>query len=382
MKLKFNIVLKPYNLVILTFLLSFIAWLTPSYYNIRKGFEARERIFSIGFIMYLFWMVLIVLSSYIGYKIGNKKMKIKFLQKRNLLDDRIYNLFLLTTFLGIIAVFIKILASLGMSQIIFLVRNGYANQLKYVLYDDYSFGVLSLRYLVIHLATLAYVRRFIFKKKYIYDIFAFGGVLLVSLISSRLTLVMFLFQSLIMKIIIQPNKKYNIKIFKSICYISMLFLTLSLFSQSRNKNFYEARGNTFLAAGIGEVITYLGTPFQGGVVLGNKYEIISQAPREWQTYATIERSLTTNSSFLQLFREYGFYNYVYICTLIFIFSILLSLLKKNIYNISILSYTTIMYGFFELWRLYWFNTGIFIILFISPLFFSYVAFIQNRRKSL
>lgn len=158
----------------------------------------------------------------------------------------------------------------------------------------------------------------------------------------------------------------------------VLFVLLSALSYSRNKGFYEAKGHGFWSAGISEIVTYLGAPFQGAIAVGNNPEFITQQPFNWIGYAYIEESLSTNSAFLQLYQAYGWYSFLVMMLTVALFSYIAGFLKKQRNNYLYLSVLTILYAFAEFWRLYWFGTGIMITLVVFPVLVIFITIFLSK----
>ena len=63
--------------------------------------------------------------------------------------------------LGLCASFLAIMKTMSIGDILFVVQGGQANALKQALYEDYSFGIVSLRYGVILSGSFVIYRRLI-----------------------------------------------------------------------------------------------------------------------------------------------------------------------------------------------------------------------------
>lgn len=358
----------PYSIIFYTMLLSFLAWLMPDFGVFRKGFSKQFSVNSFGFFLAMMWYLSAIAFAFVSYTLALKtKLSPVLFDRFASLDRKVpYVILSLFALIGCFASYMVILSSVGFSTIINYITSGQANQLKYILYEDYSAGILSLRYLAIHSCALAIFRRYKLKLKSKLDMLNIFLLLSTVVISSRLSLVMMLFICLIL--FITHSARIKIKPIKFIIAGLVLFVLLSALSYSRNRGFYEARGHGFWSAGISEIITYLGTPFQGAVAVGNNPELISRQPYDWPGYAYIEESLSTNSAFLQLFQLYGWYSFLIMLVTVAVFSYIAGFLKKQRNNYLFLSVLTILYAFAEFWRLYWFGTGIMITLAVFPVF--------------
>ncbi len=328
---------------------------------------------SIGFLFALFWYFISIIASWIGFTFG-KKIKLKqesLLKKVNLQDNLAYYVLTVLATIGTLAAFYKIYVELGdIGRFFEIIKSGNANFFKNILYENYKIGLLSLRYLAIHACAVAIIRRALFSKKRLIDALNVVNLVVVSLISSRLSFIMMLLEVAVIWI---SYKEIRVKLLKSIVLGVAVFHILCFLNYSRNINFYNERGLGFYSGGISEIITYLGAPFQGAVSIGNNYYTIRQNPMRWDKYAYIESSLTTNSAFLYFFRDYGwwcfFYVFIYLMALSFVSGILYNLKGNYLY----LSFGTLIYSFAEFWRLFWFGSGIMITLFLMPFIISLIA---------
>ncbi|MEW6108486.1 MAG: hypothetical protein AB1632_04850 [Nitrospirota bacterium] len=368
----------PYGIVFYTVLLSFLAWIMPDFGILRKGFSRQFSMGSFGFFLAMVWYASAIVCAFLFYSLALKAKLSPALFDRYASFDRKgpYVLLSMFAFIGGLASYMVILSSVGFNTIIGYISTGQANQLKYILYEDYSAGILSLRYLAIHSCALAIFRRYKLKQKSKLDVINVLLLLSAVVISSRLSLVMMLFICLIL--FVTHSSRIKIKPVKVTVAGVILFVLLSALSYSRNKGFYEAKGHGFWSAGISEIVTYLGTPFQGAVAVGNNSELITREPLDWARYAYIEESLSTNSAFLQLFQFYGWYAFLIMLFTVAVFSYVAGFLKKQRNNYLYLSVLTILYAFAEFWRLYWFGTGIMITLVVFPVLVIFITVFLSK----
>lgn len=368
----------PYGITIFTVLLSFFAWLVPDFGILRKGFSKPFSPLSPGFFLALVWYITAILLSLISYSIAIKiKLSPAVFDRYVSLDsNRPYSILTLFASIGCLSSYLVILSGTGFNTIFYYITTGQANQLKYILYDEYSAGLLSLRYLAIQSCAMAIFRRFNLNLKSKLDILNIALLLSIVVISSRLSLIMMVFICLIL--FITHSEKIKIKLLKVLIGSIIFFVLLSTLSYSRNKGFYEAKGHGFWSAGISEIVTYLGTPFQGAVAVGNNSGLISKLPENWTRYAYIEPSLSTNSAFLQLFQAYGWSSFLIMMATVSLFSFIVGFLKKQRNNYLYLSTLTILYAFAEFWRLYWFGTGIMITLVVFPILIFMITIFLSK----
>lgn len=368
----------PHAIIFYSVLLSFFAWLLPDFGVLRKGFSAHFSVSSTGFFVALVWYTLAVALAFISYNLALKvKLSPVIFEKYVPLDrKRPYVILTLFALVGCTASYIIVFSKIGLETVFYYLSTGQANRLKYILYENYSAGILSLRYLAIQSCSLAVFRRFKLKRKSKLDIVNILLLLSITLISSRLAFVMMMFLSTLLFIVHSERIKINRT--KLVIFGFLLFLILSTLSYSRNKGFYEAQGHGFWSAGISEIVTYLGTPFQGAVAVGNNPSLIVQQPDNWTKYAFIEESLSTNSAFLQLFQTHGWLSFLIMAFTITLFSFIAGFLKKQRNNYLYLSVLTIFYAFAEFWRLYWFDSGIMITLVSFPIVLTVITVFLSK----
>ncbi len=367
MRLNLN---KPYMAFLYTIFFSFFFWVFPDFGVLRSGFEKRADFFSLETLLLLFLYFILFISLYIGFNIKKKYKILK--NKDNISLDIIYILFFLFSTIGVIFTYYKIIDILKIKGVLEAIITGNANQLKYALYNNYSLGVLSLRYTVGQTFALFLIRRVIYKKKkLILDLLVVIELFLVILISARMIFIYSVFTFLLFYII-KKEIKINLKTLLVVCTV---ILILFILNYSRNKEFYNQNyGLGFWGAGISEIKTYLGTPFQGaiiatrGVLSGNNMTI-----DEAYKYSTIEKSLTTNSTIWSFYLSFKTkYTFLFIQGIFIFTGIFYGIVLRFFYNLKntclYFSYSAIMYCFAEFWRLYLFNEGIVKVWIVIPIF--------------
>ena len=384
MALKLNIkrVMTPSGIALFAVTLSFCAWLCPDFGVLRKGFDVAEQpsLFS-SFILFS-WYLLIFTSFVLGQKLGAvfaspRRGRINLPR----LDSRsVYWTFTILGSIGTIATFVRIFRALPPIQAAAYIYLGQANRLKNTLYDDYSAGILSLRYLVLYSASLAIYRTVKFRK---ISFLAIANIVLLGatvLISSRLILI----ATLVVSAFLITYGKRHIKISPiklGIC-ATLLFLILSVLNSSRNSNFYANHNQTFGEAGISEIITYLGSPFNVALGAASRTDEITAGHTDlYREYIDIEPLLTTNSAFVQLHETIGYKAWPYIgivcCFMGFIFSWLSSFGRTSL----LLPCGAVLYGSAELWRIDLFRQGIFIVWVVAGIGVPAISLLFGKERS-
>ncbi|MRX64305.1 O-antigen polymerase [Maribacter luteus] len=366
--------INPGVIVALSSLLSFLGWLILSekmYYTLKKPFS----LFSFGVFLAFIWYCFAIFISFLGFKTGNcLKIKSSFVDKNVSIDsDLVYKTIVVLAAIGSLYSLGYIISKVGgFGEVVELILNNNANFLKKNLYKDYSIGIRSLRYVSIHAVTLMIIRRLIFKKKrIILDVFALVTLLITATISSRLSIVMMSIQTILILVI---YNKIRIKFRNMVLGGILFYLVISVFNYTRNYNFYSEKvGLNFFEAGAADMIVYLGTPFQGAVSVGENHETIKEQPMNWPLYSGIPSSLTTNSSFLYYYRDYGWWCFMVAGFLLFVYAFFAGVFAKFRYNILFLIYTSIMYIFAEFWRIDMFFEGVMITLLLTPILASFIV---------
>lgn len=355
--------IKPYNMMIFFVFISFFSWSLPNFGILRNGYTQKFSILSVGFFLIIIWYSLNFLFTFLGFNIGKKiKIKLKFPE---LSDKKSYLILTLITSLGMFFTIQKIFNSIDLNLLKFYILKGQANELKKILYDDYSFGLLSLRYGAIISSSVAFYKIYLRKKIKIIDLLNIFYLLFVTLIASRLSLMAAVITTITIFI---TNTNLKFKFFKIVISFLILFLILTFYNYSRNSNYYKKKLNQgAILSNISEIKAYTGSPFQGSISVGENYELINKNPDNWENYAKIDKWLSTNSSLLETYKKYNFFTFIIIPMKLFFISLIMGAFyrKKNTY--LILSYSSYLYGYFEFWRLYFFDKGICQTLVVIPI---------------
>jgi hypothetical protein len=362
-----RVILKPSVVSMAAMFASLAAWLFPSFGVLRKGFDYPSRVDFSSCVVLACWYLLIFMSFTVGEKVGRL-----IVLRRSALRERLFYLdsnllYYILSFLsaiGIATTLIKIFQSLSLQQAIVFVALGQANSLKEALYEDYSIGLVSLRYLVLYSASIALyriIRWRSFRPLNIFNVLMLGITAL--LLGSRLIFIATLLT--VVFLLSFGKKSIRFSIPKLTIFATLLFLILSALNFSRNANYYERNKLSFGLAGVSEILAYLGSPFQ--VAIGSAPvvdQLVAGGDQTYRNYVDEEINLNTNSAFVHLHEQMGYVSWAYIAAIClfmgFVFEILASLGK----TIFLLPCGIILYGSAELWRLDLFHQGIFIVWFV------------------
>jgi hypothetical protein len=350
--------------------ISFLAWLFPSFGVLRKGFDYPARLTFDAIVVLSCWYLLIFLSFSVGEKFGSLWNLQRRGTKSNLFDlssNVLYYVFTLLAAAGTAATLITIFRTLSIAQAILFISLGEGNSLKEALYENYSVGFVSLRYLVLFTAAIALYRMIRFKSYTVINLF--NLVLLcigTFLLGSRL---MFIATLLTVFLLLTFNRNtIRISIAKSVIVVTLVFLLLSVANYARNKNYYESNRSSFLVAGVSEILAYLGAPFQAAIGSAPVVEqLAAGGDQTYRNYVDEEITLNTNSAFVHLHEQFGFASWPYIAFLCFCMGFVFEFLVSFGKTFLLLPAGAILYASAELWRLDLFHQGIFIVWFVVGL---------------
>jgi hypothetical protein len=363
-KLPLGRLMKPSGIAVLAVLLSFSAWLCPDFGILRKGYSVPEEPGLLAWFILLSWYLLIFASLSVGQQLGGFFANQHASHRTPALDSLgIYRVFTFLAAFGTVSTLIRIFQTLSIPEAALYLYLGQGNRVKNILYDNYSAGIFSLRYLVLYSASLAIYRSIRFKKVTLLNI---ANIILLAsavLISSRLILIATLLISFFL--VTWGKDSIRISALKLAACAAILFGLLALINTSRNRNFYAKRDLTFTQAGISEIVTYLGSPFHVSIGAARRLDqITAGGPESYREYIDVEPELTTNSAFLHLHAKIGYLAWFYISILCCFMGFTFSWLAAFGKTCFLLPCGAILYACAELWRLDLFHQGIFIVWFV------------------
>lgn len=358
-------VFTPSSMSMIAVAASFLAWSFPSFGVLRKGFIQRERLDLTSGTMLVCWYGMIFVCFVIGQKLGSLAFRKEPLPGEKLfsLDSNLfYAIFTGFAALGIGATVMRIFTVLPLQQALLFISLGQANELKDTLYQDYSIGLVSLRYVVLYPASIALYRIIRHKR---YSLFNLFNVLLLAIgtfLSSRLILMATVLVTVFL--LAYGRRIVTIRLFKVTLIAGVMFFILAALNMSRNAGYYERNNMSFGVAGLSEILAYVGSPFQVAIGSAKVYDVLAAGlGDDYRDYTDIEINLNTNSAFTLLLQQMGYWEWPYfagICLLMgFLFSALASLGK----TIFLLPCGAILYGSAEIWRLDLYQQGTFIVWF-------------------
>lgn len=370
-----TVMLKPSFVSMAAMFASLAAWLFPSFGVLRKGFEYPSRITFNSLVVLSCWYLLIFMSFAIGEKAGRLIVHRRSASVENFIDldaNFLYYVFSVLSALGLTVTIVRIVQLLSMQQIIVFIVLGQINSLKDAVYEDYSIGIVSLRYLVLFPASIALYRMIRWRSFSFLNVFNVLMLVAATLfLGSRLMLVATLLT--VVFLIGFGKRSMRISFSRWIIVATVIFLILSGLNFSRNADYYESHDLSFGLAGVSEILAYLGAPFQAAIASAPVTDqLVAGGDQTFRDYADVETNLNTDSAFVHVQEQMGYAGWVYISAIClfmgFVFEALASLGK----TFFLLPCGAILYGSAELWRLDLFHQGIFIVWFVMgiglPLF--------------
>lgn len=353
---------------------SLAAWLFPTFGVLKKGFENPSRLDPNSAVLLACWYLLIFTSFFLGQKISGLWASSRgYKPTSRLLDlesNVIYLGFTLIGALGLGAMVMTIFQNMSLGQMILFISLGQTNALKNSLYEDYRIGIVSLRYIVLYPASIALYRMIRLRRYSLLNIFNVLMLAVCTFLSFRLILIAALVTTSLLVTFDRESVKLSVA--KLILIAGSLFLILSVLNISRNASYYERNNLSFGLAGLNEIVGYLGTPFQVAVGAANVTDqLAAQGPGDpshgtepYRYYVDIMINYNTNSAFVALHQQMGYWCWPYIALLCgfmgAVFRFLISLGKTYF----LLPCGGILYASSELWRLDLFQQGAFIVWFV------------------
>jgi len=388
--------LHPGVLVLLTAAASAVAWALPL--GGRKGFEDAETFSLRGGVCLLTWYGSIAASAALGYAVARGSGGP--LRRLNEADSgSMYRILSGIAAFGVLITY-SAASSNDPSIIIEAFRTQSVNALKASIYESYSLGIFTMRYVAalsggIAIATVIGRRRLA-----PLEVLNIVVLIAAAAISARLLLVMGVVIALGIAVQSKPERRLTVPAIAG--GAALLFLVLTPLNYSRNAAFYERYydvTNPF-EMNAQEAVSYLGSPFQVSLGVVNhdlegspdaadlqKYLLPSYLPtlfpadasseREYRGIVDIEDSLTTNSALAHLYIAMGFAAFPFVTIVAFLAAFAAGHLSRY-ENYLRLGAWGLIYAFAELWRAFLFNQGVIHAVVLAPVAAALLLSIVRR----
>lgn len=339
--------------------LSFVAWLLPAASAAGKGFQAAPP--TVG---EWAWTVAayVVLSAGAGLgfwigRLGASRFSIPSGGRLSLKRTEVWDGLSWLAAIGVAAAVIKIVSVLGIGGCLRSLGRFTANDFKEVLYDGYSMGPLSLRYVAVLSAAVAIFRWLAFREWRGRTWISLGLVLITALISSRLSIVAAVTIGVSMYVW-YPEGMGRRPIGGGSWVAGGLFALLVLggLTLSRTYTFYQSQGTESpIVAVASEVQRYLAAPFHGSIVAVNN----PQRGGGMLSGAGIDGGLTTNSSLWIYAARYDDRGVPLLVAVVFLFGIVCGSLRRFGETYLVIGGAAVQVCHIELWRLPLYHSGFF-----------------------
>lgn len=348
----------PHNLVIVTVAVSAAAWATPDIEGLRHGFYVRETPTLVGMAVLAAWYGSIVLMAALGFTLGRRsgntaryRVAVPFQKPLT------YRLFLVLAIVGIVATYYRVAQSLGLGGMLQSISRNTMNDLKSALYQNYSIGVFSLRYLAAICGGIG-MWRILNRSRSLVDFTAILCWIATAAITGRLSILWGTMTAITLWL--AGIERVSFRTFaKFIGVGATALMLLWILNYSRNANYYRAHGvDSFGMAGLSEAVAYLGSPFQVSLGVANH---IGQALDGTPSAELVEwdHGLNADSAFENLVQNMSYWALPYILVTVFGYSLLSGFCFRMRGTWLFLGFPIIGYAFAEIWRLDFFRQGIF-----------------------
>jgi len=367
-----DFITKPYGIVLVSVIVSFVVWTIPGD-AFSKGFADPQPLFSVGGLFVLAWYGSILLLSWLFFSLG-KRFDIghRYLDKyANVSDTAAYLLITLLAAIGTYYVTHFYVKLIGWHGIIDSIHDHQGNIFKKMLEEqNKTRGAASFRYCAMLSSGLT-IFRILTRKKLLtvelpIDLLNFALLLLTSFYTGRLAI----FAAIIFGICLYAfnHKPITIGLFTSLAVAGVVFGFLTFVTSARTYNTYEARGYTSASgATTAEVSRYLSAPFQESLAIGNNYTAALHGADHTEL-GGIEAHMTTNSALDELTSLYGWGAWPIIWITVSFVSLVMGILTHHRRNLLVLLYVVLLYCLSEIWRIFMFDKGVVLMMFLAVVF--------------
>ncbi|WP_081827232.1 oligosaccharide repeat unit polymerase [Curtobacterium sp. UNCCL17] len=387
-----NRLFQPWILLLVPVLGSLVAWLVPGEGTYLRGFAVRSELSPVAAFVLISWYLGCVLAISFGVAVGRswKASPVLLAIERNPKFELVfYRILTLFALLGVVGAYYLIARE---TSILAALQSAQANVLSEALLDGSSVG--TLRYAVTVAAPVGVILALEHKASWLLAALNVIMLLLVVLLSSRLSLIMAIAVFVFLYYHRRPHGKLRLGV-AGVGIVS-LFLVLAVFNFTRNANYYRAFGveNPFMM-NVYQILSYVGAPSQVSVgvadAIGNGRFPIDVSPVDalqsilptflqstkgdksaaldlgfYAYQVDIAPNLNANSSFADVYARWGWWGLVYTLLVLAAAAVLFQHFRQYDSVVAVMS-GVVAYGFLEYWRGYLFNTGniVFLVLIVA-----------------
>lgn len=372
--------------------LGVVLWLCPSTEG-ASGYRVREDLTLGSILVLLVWYGGIFVCAALGKIVAASLPKMDIMSAHAFRPQTFYFVLSLLAMIGVMGAWMA--AMRGGPGLIELIRTQQFNQLKDTLYENYN-HLYSLRYAASLVGGYA-LYRLVFERKFTWlDAINLGLLLAAAALSARLLIAQ--------AVLFAGGLAVR---FDQLRYVSSRIITLAVlgvaamvicFTWVRTASSYREYFGVEnpIAVTYLEVQRYVGAPVQASVGVariainhpsrGATRNVIKYVTPTFMHPADlrpddnsggvgdqwylrnvdVEESLTTNSAFVEMYGDLGFWSFPLMAWIAFLMSLVGSYFFRAD-NLLCLIGCVVLYGFFELWRTYYFAAGSFTFLILAVL---------------
>jgi hypothetical protein len=350
--------LYPHNLTLVAVMLSIVAWSIPDIENLRHGFYVREPLTAVGVLVLVLWYGTIYLFSRLGFNLGRRcGNPARYLDTIPLARLAPYYGLVCFAIIGMLATYYQVFQVRGLAGMIQSIARNTMNDFKAALYQDYSIGLVSLRYVSAICGGIG-MWRLMNRSRSPVNVVAVACWVATAAVASRLSILWGLLTALTLWL--TSIDRISAKVLMKLgCVALTAFLLLWTLNYTRNANYYRARGaGGFGMSGVSELVAYLGSPFQVSLGIANHFgEALNGTPTaelvQW------DHGLNTDSALENVVQTMGYWAFPYMFITVFVYSLIAGFCFRMRGTWLFLGFPIIGYAFAEIWRLDLFRQGIF-----------------------
>lgn len=381
-----NRLLRPGWLIALPAIVSFVSWMIPWPQSVRTGYVIKEPLSLEGFLYLLAWYSTLALAGTAGWVAGRGTVPIPRLNQAD--DPSVYRIISLVGAVGVVGMYALVhFSSPGLIPL--AVRTNQFNLVRNAV--PFAPGVATLRYATIISGGIALYRLLLLREKALLHLANVALLILNIVVASRLALIMSLL--IVVGLYFRGRGRGEVGRVSSRTILISVAVTIAVLVTAnylRNANYYEAQYRTTnpIAMMVGETVAYTGAPTQvaigttnaavdelpessaknvvEGIValatptfIGSPTEFYEERNNWYRGVVSVDGGLTTNSSLALIVGLLGIVAFPFMALACFLLGILMGHFSRY-RNYQYLGALVVGYSFAEIWRVYTFNSGIFI----------------------